>query len=156
VRESTEDLAGFLKDFERERTMVKGLRHRNLCRFYGVAVADEHYALVYQFLEGGSLTSLLQNRSKKYDLFGIALDIAEGMDYLHRKGAMHRDLKVRHCDHSQRNAVGGSWVASWWCAQSGNVLLDKEGRAVIADFGLVCPTISSEEHTGECIRQRRT
>lgn len=73
---------------------------------------------------GGSLASLLRDRSKPYDMFGIAIDVAEGMDYLHKRGVMHRDLK------------------------SDNLLLNKENRAVIADFGLVCPTITVSDHTG--------
>lgn len=56
-----------------------------------------YYCLVYDFLEGGSLAALLRDRSKSYDLFAIAIDVAEGMDYLHRRGVMHRDLKVGKC-----------------------------------------------------------
>lgn len=84
----------FLADFERERNIMRGIRHPNLCRFYGVSIAPAHCCLVYSFLEGGSLAELLRDRSKRYDLFGLALDIAQGMDYLHKRGAMHRDLKV--------------------------------------------------------------
>lgn len=72
-----------------------GIRHPNLCRFYGVSVSPSHCCLVYSFLEGGSLADLLKDKQKRYDLFGLALDIAQGMDYLHKRGAMHRDLKVR-------------------------------------------------------------
>lgn len=30
-------------------------------------------------------------------------------------------------------------------------MLDTDGRAVIADFGLVCPTITVHDHTGACL-----
>jgi serine/threonine protein kinase len=33
--------------------------------------------------------------------------------------------------------------------QSDNIMLDADGRAVIADFGLVCPTITVHDHTGK-------
>lgn len=62
--------------------------------------------LVYEFLEGGSLAALLRDRRKSYDVLQIALDVAEGMDYLHKRGVMHRDLKPD------------------------NLLLNREGRAV--------------------------
>ncbi len=116
--------ARLLADFERERRIVKSLRHPNLCRLFGVSTCPGSLCLVYDFLEGGSLAGLLRDRRKGYDLLQIALDVAEGMDYLHKRGVMHRDLKPD------------------------NLLLNKEGRAVIADFGLVCPTISESDHTG--------
>jgi len=56
---------------------------------------------------------LLRNKTlsdrEKYDL---ALQIAEGMDYLHSQGVVHRDLKGQ------------------------NVMRFSDGRVVICDFGL--------------------
>jgi serine/threonine protein kinase len=98
----------FVADFERERTIVRGLRHPNVCRLYGVSQTPGYFCLVYDYLEGGSLAALLRDRTRHYDLFAIALDVAEGMDYLHRKGVMHRDLKV-----SQQWGVGGGGRSAW-------------------------------------------
>ena len=51
------------------------------------------------------------------DRIQCAMDIAEGMQYIHSQGFLHRDLK------------------------SLNVLCDDRGRCMIADFGLVCSNI---------------
>jgi serine/threonine protein kinase len=72
--------------------------------------------MVMEYMENDSLFAYLKNNqsapfdsSKKVD---IALDIARGMDYLHRLRIIHRDLKM------------------------GNVLLDSSFNAKISDFGL--------------------
>ena len=46
VPDDPDKRARFLSDFERERTIVRGLRHPNLCRFYGVSTPPGHAALV--------------------------------------------------------------------------------------------------------------
>lgn len=50
--EDDEKRERFLADFERERSIVRGLRHPNLCRLYGVSASPGDYCLIYDFLEG--------------------------------------------------------------------------------------------------------
>ena len=59
-----------------------------------------------------SLHDLLADSTRPYEYLSIALDVASGMAYLHACKVIHRDLK------------------------STNILLDGEGRAKVADFGL--------------------
>lgn len=70
------------------------------------------FCLAYEFCEGGSLLSLLSDNSRYYEYLPIALDIASGMAYLHSRYVIHRDLKPS------------------------NVLLTRDHRAKIADFGM--------------------
>lgn len=70
------------------------------------------FCLAYEFCEGGSLLSLLSDSSRYYDYLPIALDIANGMAYLHSRNVIHRDLKPS------------------------NILLTRDHRAKIADFGM--------------------
>jgi len=121
-------------------------------------------ALVYEYMEGGSLAALLREGGREggrgFDLRQLAQDVAEGMEYLHRRGVMHRDLKVWR----EGGREGGKKISLLWQLNHGfslhslppslsftqpdNLLLDKNGRCVIRDFGLVCPTISEGDHTG--------
>jgi len=83
--------------------------------------------LVMELMVGGSLYQVLhggashpQRPTTDSRRLKLALDIADGMRFLHHSRVVHRDLK------------------------SGNVLLDSDGRAKIADFGLSSVRTSSE------------
>ena len=103
----------------REIELVRGLgEHPNVCKVIGACTHPSNMFVCYEYLSGGTLTALLRDESRRIDAGRIVLDIAEGMQFLHRCNILHRDLK------------------------SSNVLLDGLGRCKIADFGLSC-SISS-------------
>jgi len=56
--------------------------------------------------------TLLSDASRCYEYLPIAMDVANGMAYLHSRNVIHRDLKPR------------------------NVLLTHNNRAKVCDFGL--------------------
>lgn len=91
------------------------LRHPNVLRFCAVFVTETSQHLLTEYLEGGTLRKLL--KSKEIPLpfserWRLALELAQGMEYLHANHIMHRDLKSTNC------------------------LLTKDNHAVIADLGL--------------------
>jgi len=76
----------------------------------GLEQAEGHTFVVMEYLEGGDLGQL---RGRSFESWAQAAgDIAAGLEALHARGLVHRDLKC------------------------GNVMLDGAGRARLADFGL--------------------
>ena len=111
VNPSTSDTS-HIDELRREADIAARLQHPNICDLVGVAADPECFCLAYEFCEGGSLLSLLTNHSRYYEYLPIALDIAQGMAFLHKKSIIHRDLKPA------------------------NILLTRDHRAKIADFGM--------------------
>jgi alpha-tubulin suppressor-like RCC1 family protein len=106
-----------IKSFVEECNMLKNLRHPNILLFMGACTKGPYYFVVTEFCENGNLFELLhQHRSYQLsweDRRRIAIEIAQGMNYLHtfNPPILHRDLK------------------------SMNVLLDSYLQVKIADFG---------------------
>ncbi|PIA26011.1 hypothetical protein AQUCO_10100011v1 [Aquilegia coerulea] len=99
-------------------TMVQAC-HRNLVKLYGYCCERDMKALVYEYMENGSLDRILyENHHSNINwdkLYGIAIETARGLNYLHDgldKQIIHYDIKAA------------------------NVLLDKNYSAKITDFGL--------------------
>jgi serine/threonine protein kinase len=99
-------------ELRREADIAALLKHNNICDLVGVAADAECFCIAYEFCEGGSLLSLLSDTSRYYEYLPIALDIANGMAYLHSRNVIHRDLKPS------------------------NILLTRDHRAKISDFGM--------------------
>ena len=103
-----------------EENEVKNMllvRHPRIVRFHGAGV--RHYGdhskhfLVYEWMGGGSLRSKLAKRVPVnwHWKLRVALDIALGIRYLHKRQFVHRDIKTD------------------------NILLDDSDRAKVGDFG---------------------
>jgi hypothetical protein len=103
-----------LDEFQRELHMVSKLSHPNIVRFMGASARPPRYILLFELCEGGDLGALIRQKDRKYSFFQLALDIANGLAFLHRNDVIHRDVKPE------------------------NLMMDKAGRVKVADFGLSC------------------
>jgi len=96
------------EEFRSEAFLMCNLRpHVNVVQFLGMTVAPNPQCIVSEFLNGGSLASLLKS-SKEIStkmLFDIVFGIAAGMLHLHKEGIVHRDLAARNVLLTQRNQV---------------------------------------------------
>ncbi|KAI6214704.1 Serine/threonine-protein kinase TNNI3K [Aphelenchoides besseyi] len=104
--------------FCREASILCKLKHANVIGFVGACLDDpSQFAIVTEYAASGSLFSLLHVQKRVIDMrlrLCIGLDVARGMRYLHEvanPAILHRDLN------------------------SHNILLHRNGRAVVADFG---------------------
>jgi serine/threonine protein kinase len=125
-----------LARFEREARVLASLNHPHIGAIYGFEESDGVRALVLELIEGETLAERIQQVSRLKaqgsglplrEALTIAIRIASALDTAHRAGIVHRDLKP------------------------GNIILVPGGRAVITDFGLSRPAVSSGHSTVEAI-----
>lgn len=90
------------------------LDHPNILPLYGAFFEDDDIFLIMPYAHQGSVYHLLRRQSfPECDLVSaIVLPFLAGLQHLHSKGYLHRDIKTE------------------------NVLVDGSGRVMIADFGL--------------------
>lgn len=106
------------KEFFAELKVLTHVHHLNLVRLIGYCV-DGSLFLVYEYIENGNLSQHLRGSEKDplpwSTRVQIALDSARGLEYIHEHTVpvyIHRDIK------------------------SANILIDKNFRGKVADFGL--------------------
>lgn len=84
-----------LQAFKNEVAVLRKTRHVNILLFMG-CVRERMLAIITQWCEGSSLYKHLHVFETKFELLThieIARQTAQGMDYLHAKNIIHRDLK---------------------------------------------------------------
>ncbi len=106
------DLA-FIRRFESEANLVARLEHPHIAPLYDFWRDPSGAYLVMRYLRGGSVSGSLQDGAFELNAASLLLDqIASALDFAHRQDVIHRDIKP------------------------GNILLDEDGNAYLADFGI--------------------
>src|SRR3954451_7456413 len=97
-----------------EATVVRALEHPNIVRLHEVLATRSGTALVFEHAEGGSVAARLARRGsfEPGEVVTLGLGIAAALRAAHERGVVHGDV------------------------HPGNVLLDGQGRVLLADFGL--------------------
>jgi len=112
ARDKEQD-AQFTERFAREAQALARLSHPNIVAVHDFGEAGGHCYLVMEFVDGLNLRQLLQSgKMKPEQALVIVPKICEALQYAHEQGIVHRDIKPE------------------------NILLDKQGRVKIADFGI--------------------
>ena len=100
------------KTFINEINIMALLRHPNIVLFMGVAIDDNLYYMISEYVSNGSLNDYLKkNYLTEQQKIKIALQIALAIKYIHSKNILHCDLK------------------------SANIFLDENFNAKLGDFG---------------------
>jgi len=84
-----------LELLEREIKILKKLRHPNIVRLYDLFDGPEKLYIVLELVPGGELfDQLVKNGSySESDARSLITQVLEGVDYMHKNGVVHRDLK---------------------------------------------------------------
>ena len=101
--------------FEREARLTAKLDHPNIVPIYDVGQHEGRPFIVMKLLEGDTLAGALRSKGGLTGDETLALmkQIGAGLDYIHAKGFIHRDIKA------------------------GNIFIAANGLATILDFGIL-------------------
>ncbi|KAH8108481.1 ras guanine nucleotide exchange factor domain-containing protein [Phellopilus nigrolimitatus] len=122
------------KRFHKEVEIWRDLQHPHVSRLYGIVYFEDHIYSVSAWMENGSALDYINSREEVINRLNILGDAASGMEYLHRRGVIHGDLRAA------------------------NILIGNDGKACVADFGLsqvieeVAPDMSSSTPTDSPVR----
>jgi serine/threonine protein kinase len=122
-----------IENFRREIRIQAKLDHPNLVRAYdagmdGVQGKETHY-LVVEFVDGTDLRRLVRSKGmmSMQQAASIIKQAAEGLEYAHQRGLIHRDIKP------------------------GNILVTASGIAKVSDLGLAGHFAESDGRSGKIV-----
>lgn len=108
-----QDHERFAELFWQEARTVAQLDHPHILPVYDVGIHEKRPFLIMRLLRGGTLRDKLKQGSLTIpQLMHIMRQVAQGLDYAHSQGIVHRDIKPT------------------------NILFDERETSVISDFGL--------------------
>jgi eukaryotic-like serine/threonine-protein kinase len=113
----------FVSRFQREAQAAARLVHPNIVQIFdsGLDEPSGRHFIVMEYIEGSSCAEILRDDGwvEVDEAISIIEQACEGLDYAHRHGVVHRDVKP------------------------GNLLRAREGEVKLADFGIAKATEQS-------------
>lgn len=110
----------FVTKFKEEAQSAAGFSHPNIVSIYDVAQEDDLYYIVMEIVEGITLRKYIERKQSMTvrEATSIAIQISMGMEAAHNQHIVHRDIKPQ------------------------NIMISREGKAKITDFGIAKATDS--------------
>ena len=104
----------YIQRFQREAIIAANLHHPNIVTIYDVSEIDGLHFIAMEYIRGRSLHAIINERGALGLPNAVAIISAVGaaLDYAHRQGAIHRDVKPH------------------------NIMINILGRVLLADFGI--------------------
>jgi formylglycine-generating enzyme required for sulfatase activity len=104
----------FQERFLREAKAMANLVHPYIVQVQDYAASEDDAFLVMPYIAGGSLQDLLNKRGSlsRDKVLQISREVLDALDYAHKKGIIHRDVKPS------------------------NILMSEDGHAILTDFGI--------------------
>ena len=130
-KESLAGNATRLPKIYREISILRELQHPNIVRLHEFVETERHMGIILEYASGGELFDYILNHRYLKDPAARRLfaQLVSGVGYLHKKGIVHRDLKLE------------------------NLLLDRYKNIIITDFGFA-NTFSPGDELGEEVEGR--
>jgi serine/threonine protein kinase/WD40 repeat protein len=99
VKQMTLDDKKELSSLENEINMLRSLRHPNIVRYIGTEATPSTLSIFLEYVPGGSLKSLIDKFGKLEESVARSYtrQLLLGLEYLHRNGIAHRDVKGANC-----------------------------------------------------------
>ena len=103
----------FAERFTREARALAKLSHQNIVSVFDFGQTDGQYYFIMEYVDGANLRHVIETAAiKPEEALALVPQICEALQFAHDEGIVHRDIKPE------------------------NILVDKQGRAKVADFGL--------------------
>jgi serine/threonine-protein kinase len=100
--------------FKREARLAASLDHPHIIPIYRVAQTGKFHYMAMKFVEGRAVDAIIEQQGALPIPIAVRIlrDAASGLAFAHERGIVHRDIK------------------------GGNILIDKDGRVLVSDFGI--------------------
>ena len=121
------ELAGqpdLVERFRSEAVVLARLHHPNIASIYGLYRDGEHFCMAMEFVRGETLEITLARDGvfTAGRTAAVAADVLAALDYAHRQGIVHRDIKTA------------------------NIIVGADGVAKVMDFG-IARVLGGQRHT---------